>query len=97
MNTPNVKVGDLFRAFDFPGRYDCYFVGIVDKIDGGMIHARTVAIFSEGHKLEAGKIAARSSHFFHTPAQGLGFFDDVDQRIELIATADEVKLVTGWE
>ena len=85
----NLKAGDLIKSYDFskeiqPG---CYMVGIVKDITDGIINCEMIKSFFDG------KVYDHASKEFTTVSQGMGWFDDRDTRIELIATAEEVELV----
>lgn len=85
----NIKAGDLIKSYDFakelqPG---CYMVGLVTDITDGVITAKLVKAFFDGKEYD------HVAKEFKTVSQGMGFFDDRDTRIELIASKEDLELV----
>jgi len=85
----NLKAGDLIKSYDFskemqPG---CYMVGLVEEVTETSIACKMIKSFFDGKEYD------HVSKEFRTVPQGMGFFDDRDTRIELIATKEELEMV----
>jgi hypothetical protein len=73
-----VKVNDVIKSFDFPGRTDCYIVGQVTSVKDGLIIAKVIRSVSEG------KDYLFPVTEFSTYEQGLGMFDDSFNRVVVL-------------
>jgi hypothetical protein len=93
MTISTVKIGDLFKSYDFSKEVkpDCYMIGVVENIDGPVIEAKIIKQFFAGDVIE--RPEALKDAIFRTPIQGKGMFDDRDTRIELIVTKEELQMV----
>ena len=65
-----VKVGDVIRSLDFPGRLDCYMIGQVLEIKNGEIKCQGVSQVIEGK-------ASSSNRVFIAPDIGHHFMDQM--------------------
>lgn len=65
-----VKIGDVIRSLDFPGRLDCYMIGQVLEIKNGEITCQGVSQVIEGK-------ASSSNRVFVTPDIGHHFMDQM--------------------
>lgn len=76
-----MQVGSIIKAFDFPGNLNCYFVGRVQKIAGGIITAEIIKQVFDGKdvtdRYEVGDT-------FSTPKQGMSFMDEKFERVVLV-------------
>jgi len=73
-----IQVGDIIKSYDFSNRTDCYVIGHVNHIANDMIHATVVKAVSLGETYRFPDTE------FCTPVLGLGMFDDLWTRIEVI-------------
>lgn len=82
MGTKEIKRDSVIKSMDFPGRDDCYLIGIVDKIEGGMIEGVIVKRVLEGkiHSIMHGD-------GFMCPELGCGYV--VGNRKDRIVVLDE--------
>lgn len=76
-----MKVGSIIKAFDFPGRTDCFFLGKVTSVKNSTITAKILMVVSEGKDITS--IYADEPEFC-TPVQGASFMDDKFERIVVI-------------
>jgi hypothetical protein len=82
-----VRIGDVVKSLDFVGVSNCYFVGLVTKIDDndGRFKAKIVKRVWEGNSIEC------RDEFFFAPLPGNHFFDDLadekgcEPRIQVVA------------
>ena len=73
-----VKIGDVIKALDFPGRADCYMVGKVIEVSDEMIRCAGIS------RVWAG--VAEAGQDFQTVAQGEHFMDEAfPGRVTVIA------------
>jgi len=91
MTTLTLNTGDLIKSYDFskemqPG---CYMVGLVESVKDGIIECKMVKSFFAGEEYDH----PNKEGGFKTLVQGMGFFDNESTRIEMIATAAEIKMV----
>lgn len=86
MNNTSVKVGDIIKSYDFPGRNDCYMIGKVKRIieNESMLVAETISTVIENKPYE------NESATFKTALPGSCLFDDVFERIVIIPADGEV-------
>ena len=89
----NVKAGDMIKSYDFSKelRPDTYMIGLVENVTEQMIECKIVEQVFAGDVIE--RPEALSDALFRTPKQGLGMFDDRDTRIELVATAADLRMI----
>lgn len=76
-----MKPGNIIKAFDFPGRTDCFFLGKILKIKDMMIEAKLLMVVSEGRDI-SDKYA--DTEVFRTPMMGCSFMDDKFERIVVL-------------
>lgn len=78
-----LKIGDVVRSYDFQGRTDCYFEGVVEIINGAMatFSARTTKQVFRGEELDL----LTCSKAFTSDLPGMNWMDDIwENRIELV-------------
>ena len=76
-----VKIGEKVRSYDFFGRTDCYFEGIVASIDG----AAATFTAKVTKQVFAGEVLDVTSKAFTTDLPGMNWLDDQwTNRIEWI-------------
>lgn len=85
-----IKAGDMIKSYDFskerhPG---CYMIGLVESVeDNGYINCKMVKeVFNDIED-------DMPSSSFRTLAQGVGRYDHLDTRIELVATQEDLELI----
>lgn len=83
MNTKSteMKYGTLIKAFDFPGRTDCYMIGKVLEVKDMMITAKIIKVVSEGRDRTN---CYDPDDTFRTPVQGASFMDGKFERIVVL-------------
>lgn len=71
------NVGSIIKSYDFLGRTDCYFVGVVEKqnTDDDTVTCRTVKQVFRGVECE------KFDPHFTTPIQGAALMDDEFPRV----------------
>ena len=86
MNNTSVKVGDIIKSYDFPGRTDCYITGKVIKIieNESMLLAEVISAISEDKPYNF------PDRIFKTALPGSCLFDDVFERIVIIPSGETV-------
>ena len=62
-----VKVGDIIKALDFPGRDNTYMIGKVTKLEGEYIYCTGISRSWDGR--------AESCDNFRTVVEGANFMD----------------------
>ncbi len=73
-----VQVGDVIRSLDFPGRFDCYMIGLVVDADEENIRCRGIA------RVWAGQSEGMDREFT-TVQPGVHFMDQTQPgRIEIV-------------
>ena len=73
-----VQVGDVIRSLDFPGRFDCYMIGLVVDADEENIRCRGIARVWSGQ-------SERLDREFTTVQPGVHFMDkNQPGRIEIV-------------
>lgn len=75
-----MKVGNIIKAYDFPGVTDCYMVGQVRELDGDYIVCDTHEIVFEGES----SVVKGSTHRFRTVKQGCMMFDSKFERVVVV-------------
>ena len=83
MPKPKIKtqlpqIGDIIKAYDFPGNETCYMIGRVVNVDTDMIYCATVKEVFDGQR------AMAPDDSFQCPRQGLAFGDDAFQRVVIL-------------
>lgn len=74
-----VQVGDVIRSLDFPGRFDCYMIGLVVDADKEKIRCRGIARVWSGQ-------SERLDREFTTVQPGMHFMDRSHPgRVEVVA------------
>jgi hypothetical protein len=63
-----VKTGDIIRSLDFPGMPQHYMIGVVTKIENGLIHCNGISRVLDSK-------AEKFTGDFQTPVQGNHFMD----------------------
>ena len=72
------QVGDVIRALDFPGNFECYMIGLVVDADEENIRCRGISRVWEGH-------SERMDREFTTVQPGVHFMDTrCPGRIEIV-------------
>lgn len=77
-----MQAGTIIKAFDFPGREDCYFIGKVTEVKGSMITAKIITVVSQDKDVT---YLYEDEDTFSTPVQGASFLDNSFQRIVVLA------------
>lgn len=68
-----MKIVNIVKSHDFPGRGDCYFVGeVIDLMDYGF-KAKTIKVVRGG---TAREIVMGQNDYFTAPFNGNSFMDD---------------------
>jgi len=77
-NKMQAQVGSVVKTFDFPGHTDCYMIGLVTKVEQGLLHLNTIKRVMQGKELAAPAT-------YQTPVQGASFMDASFERVVVLA------------
>jgi hypothetical protein len=72
------QIGDVIKAYDFPGNLECYMIGRVSNIDNDFIYCSMVKEVFDGQR------SVDPDKSFQCPRQGLAFGDDSFQRVVIL-------------
>ena len=72
------NIGDIIKAYDFPGNEVCYMIGRVVNIDTDMIYCAMVKEVFDGQR------AMDPDDSFQCPRQGLALGDETFQRVVIL-------------
>lgn len=72
------QIGDIVKAYDFPGNETCYMIGRVVNIDTDMIYCAMVKEVFDGQR------AMDPDDSFQCPRQGFAFGDETFQRVVIL-------------
>jgi hypothetical protein len=69
-----VEVGDIVQSYDFYGRYDCFYIGVVESLEHGMMKCRAKM------RVWAGEVDEPTDETFQAPVQGASYMDETFEK-----------------